>query len=43
MIVTKEQSGSTLTICVEGKLNAVTSTQLEEELGGTGRSRESDL
>ncbi len=33
MIVTKEQSGSTLTIYVEGKLNAVTSTQLEEELG----------
>ncbi len=33
MTVTKEQDGSTLTVYVEGKLDAVTSPKLEEDLG----------
>ena len=33
MTVTKEQNGSTLTVFVEGKMDAVTSPRLEAELG----------
>ena len=33
MTVTKEQDGSKLTVFIEGKLDAVTSPELEKELG----------
>ncbi len=33
MTVTKEQDGTKLTVFIEGKLDAVTSPQFEEELG----------
>ena len=33
MTVTKEQDGSKLTVYIEGKLDAITSPELEKELG----------